>query len=626
VGKRRFLKGTPLFLVGLFIFGLVAESLAREYTDPGQGWSYSQGRERASPPENYRENGNGGAADIGSWGWIPRWIFMSWLTPLWIVYLFYRFVWPRIKNRWTQKERPYRDPMSPVTISGGDGGCTTAPSRSLRANASKNVPATTFADVILPEEVMEELREVVDFLKDPSDAEHFDIRPPKGVLLSGPPGCGKTLIAKAIAGEAGVNFYAYCGSDFVNKYVGTGADTIRQRFGVAKENTPCIVFIDEIDSLARQRFGGGSEGGQEYDHTLNQLLSEIQGFHETSGLVFLAATNREDLLDPALLRPGRLDRKIIIDAPDFWARESILRLHSKKKPLGTGVNITGLARSTAGFSGADLENLMNEAAMVAFRRSKKTRLSIPIISSLIDDKGTIEQWDVEEARQKVVSGLSRKSSCITDDEKIIVAFHEAGHALVAKKISGPKDDLDIVSIIPRGRSLGITVQTPEYDRRLFSQDYLLNQVCILYGGRLAEELKFGKGKITTGAGNDIDRAMEIVKKMVCEWGMSNLDVAVFRKPDGAWWHRPDSERQAREIDREVDRIIKVQLAVSRKILEDNRLNLELVACALIAKETLTNVEIDLLLEKGRDALENIVGTLVSDVEKKGILARFVFWK
>lgn len=520
------------------------------------------------------DNGTGIVSFFNYIGWILGFIFYSWFTPFLVIYLVWRF-WPEIvifyRKKITSKNQ------APVQID----------------SKPAEIPDVTFNDVILPKETLLEVSEIVDFLKNPEDIKSFGFRLPKGVLLSGLPGCGKTLLARAIAGEAQVRFYAYCGSDFVKFFVGAGAATVRERFSEARKNTPCIVFIDELDSLGRQRESGISS--QEYELALNQLLSEIDGFIKTPRLVFLGATNREDLLDPALLRSGRLDRKIIIDLPDLKVREAILKLHAKNKPLDAGIDLSIIAKYTPGFSGSDLENLLNEAAILAYRRYKNSFHLSPTTDLVGKEK--IDLADIEEARRKVIAGFDRRSAYVSDEERSIVAFHEAGHTLVLKKIPGLKPEVDIVSIIPRGKALGVTIQLPQSDQRLFSKEYILNQISVACGGRLAEEIKFGPMKITTGAREDIERANDLAKRMVCEWGMSDLGPVVFKKTDINWGQPQTSERQAKDIDREVRNIIKERLEVARVILEKDRLHLELLAGALLAKEVLTGAEVDALLEK-----------------------------
>lgn len=603
--KRR--TAVIILLLAIIFVGLfqLSAAVAQEYNP--SPFDYNQPKYRPSAPEPGYGTNNGNDSIIVSFfgllGWLLGWVLFSWLTPVLVVYLLYCY-----RANIAARYNVWRAKSS---------------SKNTAAQSADGLTESkiTFADVALPEELLEEISEIADFLKNPADLTHFGVRPPKGVLLSGPPGCGKTMIARAIAGEAGVRFYAYCGSDFVNMYVGVGAASIRQRFAEAKAHTPCIVFIDELDSLGSKRGEISTGGDREYDHALNQLLSEIDGFQRTPGLVLLSATNREDLLDPALLRAGRFDRKVYVDAPDLSMRESILKIHSKNKAIDSSVDMKLLARTTAGFSGADLENVLNEAAIIAYRRWKKSILNLPLIKNLLD-RGTIERRDLEEARQKIIAGLGRKSAYTTDEEKLICAFHEAGHVLVAKKILGAKDPIDVVSIIPRGRSLGITVQVPEFDRRIFPRDYLLNKISILYGGRLAEELKFGGEHVTTGAANDIQQAVGLARRMTVEWGMSDLGPTVFQNPDGAWWQRYFSERQSQEIDAAAERIIKNQIEAAKVILGAHRMDLELLACALIVKETLTDAEIDVFLNKGEAVAEEMVSALMAEGEKKGGFSKY----
>ena len=360
-------------------------------------------------------------------------------------------------------------------------------------------PNVTFADVAGVDEAKEEVQEIIDFLKDPQKFQKLGGKIPKGVLLVGAPGTGKTLLAKAIAGEAGVPFFSISGSDFVEMFVGVGASRVRDLFDQAKKNSPCIIFIDEIDAVGRHRGAGLGGGHDEREQTLNQLLVELDGFAPNEGTIVLAATNRPDVLDPALLRPGRFDRQVIVSTPDVKGRLEIMKVHSKKIPLAEDVKLDLLARGTPGFSGADLANLINEAALIAARQSKSK----------------VEMRDFENAKDKVMMGKERKSMIISEEEKKITAHHEAGHALVAKLTVGT-DPIHKVSIIPRGMALGVTQQLPIDDKYTYSREYLLNTLAVLMGGRAAEEIALGH--ITSGAGNDIERATDIARKMVCEWG------------------------------------------------------------------------------------------------------------
>ena len=360
----------------------------------------------------------------------------------------------------------------------------------------------------------------MEFLRDPKKFTKLGGRIPKGVLLVGAPGTGKTLLARAIAGEAGVPFFTISGSDFVEMFVGVGASRVRDLFMQGKKNAPCIIFIDEIDAVGRHRGAGLGGGHDEREQTLNQLLVEMDGFESNEGVILIAATNRPDVLDPALLRPGRFDRQVVVPVPDIRGREGILRVHLRGKPISTDVDTRTLAKGTPGFSGADLENLVNEAALLAARKNKET----------------IDMADFESAKDKVMMGLERKSLILTEEEKRNTAFHEAGHALVARLLPNA-DPLHKVTIIPRGRALGLTQQLPEDDRHTYSKDYLLDRIAILMGGRVAEEITFNQR--TTGASNDIERATQLARRMVCEWGMSeNMGSVEFREKGGTGVPRP----------------------------------------------------------------------------------------
>ncbi|RLB53328.1 MAG: cell division protein FtsH, partial [Deltaproteobacteria bacterium] len=360
----------------------------------------------------------------------------------------------------------------------------------------------TFADVAGVDEAKEELQEIIEFLKSPKKFTRLGGRIPKGVLLMGPPGTGKTLLARAVAGEAGVPFFSISGSDFVEMFVGVGASRVRDLFEQGKKNAPCIIFVDELDAVGRHRGAGLGGGHDEREQTLNQLLVEMDGFESNEGVILMAATNRPDVLDPALLRPGRFDRRVVVPRPDLRGRLGILQVHARKVPLDANVDLETIARGTPGFSGADLENLVNEAALMAARI----------------DKSAVGMAEFERAKDKVLMGTERKSMIISEKEKRLTAYHEAGHALVAKLLDGETDPLHKVSIIPRGLALGITQQLPKEDRHTTSRTYAKNRICVLMGGRLAEELVLKEQ--TTGAGQDIDQATELARKMVCEWGMS----------------------------------------------------------------------------------------------------------
>ncbi len=442
----------------------------------------------------------------------------------------------------------------------------------------------TFDDVAGIDEAKEELQEVVDFLKDPKKFTRLGGRIPKGILLVGSPGTGKTLLAKAIAGEAGVPFFSISGSDFVEMFVGVGAARVRDLFMQGKKNAPCIIFIDEIDAVGRHRGAGLGGGHDEREQTLNQLLVEMDGFESNQGVIVISATNRPDILDPALLRPGRFDRQIVVPVPDIKGREEIFKVHIRKKRVSEDVDVSVLARGTPGFTGADIENMVNEAALIAARKGK--------------DK--IEMEDFEEAKDKVLMGIERKSMLISDEEKKITAYHEAGHALVAKLIPNT-DPIHKVTIIPRGRALGITQQLPEDERHTYSKEYLLSSLCVLLGGRVAEEIALGTQ--TTGAENDLERATEIARRMVCEYGMSeNLGPVTFGRREEQIFlgkeiarHKDYSELTAQKIDEEIRRILLNAYNKTKKLLQENRTKLDRLANALLEKETLTSQEIDQII-------------------------------
>ncbi|HEX9289942.1 MAG TPA: ATP-dependent zinc metalloprotease FtsH, partial [Anaeromyxobacteraceae bacterium] len=433
----------------------------------------------------------------------------------------------------------------------------------------------TFADVAGIDESKDELEEIISFLKDPKKFTRLGGRIPKGVLLMGPPGTGKTLLARAVAGEAGVPFFSISGSDFVEMFVGVGASRVRDLFEQGKKNAPCIIFIDEIDAVGRHRGAGLGGGHDEREQTLNQLLVEMDGFESNEGVILIAATNRPDVLDPALLRPGRFDRRIVVPRPDLNGRLGILKVHTKKTPLDPQVDLTQIARGTPGFSGADIENLVNEAALYAARRNKDR----------------LELNDFEFAKDKVLMGTERRSMIISEKEKRTTAIHEAGHALVAKILPGT-DPVHKVTIIPRGRALGLTQQLPQEDRLNINQEFALNQIAILMGGRLAEELTFGQK--TTGAGNDIEVATNLAHSMVCEWGMSEKmgPLALGKKEGEVFLGREMttqqgySEQTARDIDAEVHRIVTEQYERAKRVLIENQATLNKIADALIEYETL----------------------------------------
>ena len=451
---------------------------------------------------------------------------------------------------------------------------------------NENQARVTFSDVAGVDEAKDELQEVIAFLKDPKKFTRLGGRIPKGCLLVGPPGTGKTLLARAIAGEAGVPFFSISGSDFVEMFVGVGASRVRDLFVQAKKQAPCIVFVDEIDAVGRQRGAGLGGGHDEREQTLNQLLVEMDGFEANDGVILIAATNRPDVLDPALLRPGRFDRRVVVPRPDVKGREGILAVHSRQVPLDSDVDVRVLARGTPGFAGADLENLVNEAALLAAR----------------NDKDKVNMNDFELAKDKVMMGTERKSMIISDEEKRNTAYHESGHALVAKFLPGA-DPVHKVTIIPRGMALGLTQQLPMDERHSQDRQHLLNNVTILFGGRVAEELVLDL--MTTGAGNDIERATEIAHRMVCEWGMSEkLGPMTFGKKEEQIFLGRDftqqqdySESTAVEIDREVRHIIQECYSKAKEILTTNLELLHRVAKELLDKEVLDGAEIDVIVKE-----------------------------
>ena len=442
----------------------------------------------------------------------------------------------------------------------------------------------TFKDVAGTDEAKEELQEIIEFLKDPQKFQKLGGRIPKGVLLVGPPGTGKTLLARAIAGEANVPFFSISGSDFVEMFVGVGASRVRDLFEQGKKNAPCIIFIDEIDAVGRHRGAGLGGGHDEREQTLNALLVEMDGFESNEGVILIAATNRPDVLDPALLRPGRFDRRVVVARPDVKGREEILRVHTRKVPLNDDVDLSVIARGTPGFSGADLANLVNEAALWAARQGRKTVFMV----------------DFEMSKDKVLMGVERKSMILSEEEKRNTAYHEAGHALVAAITPGT-DPLHKVTIIPRGMALGLTMQLPIDDKHTYTKTYLEGTLTVLMGGRCAEEIFLGH--ITTGAGNDIERASDIARKMVCQWGMSELGPLAFGKKEEAIFlgreiaqHRDYSEDTAIRIDQEVHRIVTTAYNNARGVLENNRDTLERIALALLDREVLDATELKLLME------------------------------
>lgn len=464
------------------------------------------------------------------------------------------------------------------------GGKAMAFGKSRARLLTENKHKVTFKDVAGVEEAKVELQEIVQFLKDPKKFTRLGGRIPKGVLLVGPPGTGKTLLARAVAGEANVPFYTISGSDFVEMFVGVGASRVRDLFEQGKKNAPCIIFIDEIDAVGRHRGAGMGGGHDEREQTLNQLLVEMDGFESNEGVILIAATNRPDVLDPALLRPGRFDRRVIVNKPDLKGREQILRVHSRKTPLASDVDMEKVARGTPGFSGADLENLVNEAALQAARMNKHK----------------LEMEDFELAKDKVIMGSERKSMVISEKDKKITAYHEAGHAIVGRMLAG-LDPIHKVTIIPRGMALGLTQTLPEEDQLNLSRSKATNMIAFLFGGRAAEEIIFED--YTTGAGNDIERATELARRMVCEWGMSDkLGPLALERREGPVFlgmqntqSRDYSEAKAQEIDEEVYRLVKEGHDVAVKILNEKIKELNSMAGALLEYETIDAEEVNMLV-------------------------------
>ncbi len=470
----------------------------------------------------------------------------------------------------------------------GGGGKAMSFGKSRARLLDKDQTKVTFADVAGIEEAKEELSEIIDFLKDPKKFTRLGGRIPKGVLLAGAPGTGKTLLAKAVAGEAEVPFYSISGSDFVEMFVGVGASRVRDLFIQGKKNAPCIIFIDEIDAVGRHRGAGLGGGHDEREQTLNQLLVEMDGFESNEGVIIISATNRPDVLDPALLRPGRFDRQVVVPVPDVKGREKILEVHGQKKAIAEDIKWEVIARGTPGFSGADLENMVNEAALLAARA----------------DAEKITMVHMEQAKDKVMMGAERRSMIITEKEKEITAYHEAGHALVAMLLPGT-DPIHKVTIIPRGRALGLTQQLPVDEKHTYASSFLQNNLCILLSGRVAEELIFGE--ITTGSGNDIERCTQLARKMVCEWGMSKemgplsygkKEEQIFLGREIAQ-HRDYSESTAVKIDDEVKRIVLKANEKVHQLLSENIAILKSIAQALLEKETLCLEDIEIIM--GRDS-------------------------
>ena len=467
----------------------------------------------------------------------------------------------------------------------GGGGKAMNFGRSRARMLNQDSARVTFADVAGVDEAKDELVEVVEFLSNPKKFTRRGGRIPKGVLLVGPPGTGKTLLARAVAGEAGVPFFSISGSDFVEMFVGVGASRVRDLFVQGKKNAPCLIFIDEIDAVGRQRGAGLGGGHDEREQTLNQMLVEMDGFESNEGVILIAATNRPDVLDPALLRPGRFDRQVVVPTPDLRGRRRILEVHTKRTPLSGDVDLEILARGTPGFSGADLENLVNEAALQA--------------AKLNQDR--LDMHDFEYAKDKVLMGRERRSLILSDEERRITAYHEGGHALAARLLPG-SDPVHKVTIIPRGRALGVTMQLPEEDRHGYSRSYLRNTLVVLLGGRVAEEIIFDD--ITTGASNDIERVTRTARKMVCEWGMSEAvgTLAIGETGEevfiGREWvqNKNFSESTARLVDSEVKRIVDEAHERGRVLLKENEETLHRIARALLDRETITGEELELLME------------------------------
>ena len=528
-------------------------------------------RETIGPPlspelmEDFREHSvrtDIHPADDNSW----TGILVTWVPMIFLLVIFFFF-------------------MRQLQASGGKA-MSFGKSRARLLNESQN--KVTFADVAGVDEAKDDCEEIIAFLKDPKKFQRLGGRIPKGVLLMGPPGTGKTLLARAIAGEAGVPFFSISGSDFVEMFVGVGASRVRDLFEQGKKHAPCIIFIDEIDAVGRHRGSGMGGGHDEREQTLNQLLVEMDGFEASEGVIIIAATNRPDVLDPAILRPGRFDRRIVVPRPDLRGREGILHVHTKKVPLAEDVDLEILARGTPGFSGADLENLVNEAALLAARQ----------------DKDFVAMLDFEMAKDKVIMGAERRSAVITDEQKAVTAWHEAGHALVGYH-SPQHDPLHKVTIIPRGRALGVTVSLPEEDRLNYSQTLAESQIASMMGGRVAEELKFEE--LTSGASSDIQKATQLARAMVTEWGMSEkLGPLHYGESGndsfmmGPQLSRPNySAATAREIDAEVKRLVEAGYEKAREILTEHRGKLDAIAEALLERETLDGAELEAILD-GRD--------------------------
>src|SRR4249919_417648 len=462
---------------------------------------------------------------------------------------------------------------------------------------TENQHRITFSDVAGVEEAKDDLQEIIAFLKDPKKFTKLGGRIPKGCLLVGPPGTGKTLLARAIAGEAGVPFFSISGSDFVEMFVGVGASRVRDLFVQGKKNAPCIIFIDEIDAVGRHRGAGLGGGNDEREQTLNQLLVEMDGFEANEGIIIIAATNRPDVLDPALLRPGRFDRQVVVSNPDLSGREKILRVHVRKVPLAPDVDLKVIARGTPGFSGADLMNLVNEAALMAARRNKRM----------------VTQAEFEDAKDKVMMGAERKSKIMTDEEKMLTAYHEGGHALVALNVKAT-DPVHKATIIPRGRALGMVMQLPERDKLSMSREQMTSRLAIMMGGRVAEEMVFGKEKVTSGAASDIEQATKLARMMVTRWGLSDElgTVAYGENQDEVFLgysvsrQQNTSESTSRKIDAEIRKLVEGGYAEAQQILNEKRADLETLAKGLLEFETLSGDEIKDLLNGKRPRRESVI--------------------
>lgn len=497
----------------------------------------------------------------------PHWFLQTFLS--WVPFLLIIFLWFFFSQQGGEK---------------GGGGKAMAFGKSRARLIDGQESKVKFKDVAGVDEAKDELVEIVDFLKDPAKFTQAGARIPKGVLLYGEPGTGKTLLAKAIAGEAGVPFFSISGSNFVEMYVGIGASRVRDLFKEGKKKAPCIIFIDEIDAVGRHRSAGGGGGGgnDEREQTLNQLLVEMDGFEVNEAVIIIAATNRQDILDPALLRPGRFDRQVMVPLPDVGGREQILKVHAQKIQASSDVNWKIIAKGTPGFSGAELANMVNEAALMVARKADGSIVTMDIL---------------EKAKDKVMMGAERRSLIITEKEKKITAVHEAGHALAAWMLPGA-DPVHKVTIIPRGKALGLTMQLPEEDKLSHSKSYLFNNLCILLGGRIAEEIAFGD--ITTGAGNDIDRASDLARKMVCEWGMSEeIGTITFKAASPAPGYPGPiiSEATALKIDGSVKALINSAYETTKKILTDNRKILDAMTQALLDHETIGNEDIKKIVKE-----------------------------